>query len=52
MSLYRLLTRYQRFVFGFAILMALAGLVAYNNMARQEDPSFPYRVGILKVVFL
>ena len=51
MSLYRLLTRYQRFVFGFAILMALAGLVAYNNMARQEDPSFPYRVGILKVVF-
>ena len=51
MSLYRLLTRYQRFVFGFALLMSLAGLVSYSTMARQEDPSFPYRVGILKVVF-
>lgn len=51
MNLYRLLTRYQRFVFGFALLMVLAGLAAYSNMARQEDPSFPYRFGILQVVF-
>ena len=51
MTLYRILARYQRFVFGFAVLMTLAGLVAYGSMARQEDPSFPYRVGTLQVVF-
>ena len=51
MSLHGIITRYQRFVFGFAFLMVLAGLAAYNTMARQEDPSFPYRVGILQVVY-
>ncbi len=51
MSLYQILVRYQRFVFGFAALMVLAGLAAYGTMARQEDPSFPYRAGILQVVF-
>ncbi|MCG8314104.1 MAG: efflux RND transporter permease subunit [Pseudomonadales bacterium] len=51
MNLFALLVRNQRFVFAFAAMAVLMGLAAYGTMARQEDPSFPYRVGTLQVVY-
>jgi multidrug efflux pump subunit AcrB len=31
--------------------MSLVGFAAYFNMARQEDPSFPYRAGLVSVQY-
>ncbi|MDA3922517.1 MAG: efflux RND transporter permease subunit [Salinisphaera sp.] len=38
-----------RLVLALATIFALAGVAAYFQMSRQEDPSFPYRVGIITV---
>ncbi|GAA5315511.1 MAG: efflux RND transporter permease subunit [Candidatus Pelagadaptatus aseana] len=51
MNAFELLVRYQRLVFAFALLAVLTGLVSYGTMARQEDPSFPYRVGTLQITY-
>lgn len=32
-------------------MLMLVGIVAYFNMARQEDPSFPYRAGLIAVQY-
>ncbi|TVP90155.1 MAG: efflux RND transporter permease subunit, partial [Pseudomonadaceae bacterium] len=32
-------------------MLCLLGLSSYFNMARQEDPSFPYRAGLLTVIY-
>lgn len=32
-------------------MLCLLGLSSYVNMARQEDPSFPYRAGLLTVIY-
>jgi multidrug efflux pump subunit AcrB len=33
------------------VMMTLVGIAAYFNMARQEDPSFPYRAGLISVQY-
>ncbi|MCC1495490.1 efflux RND transporter permease subunit [Alcanivorax sp. 1008] len=32
-------------------MLTLVGVAAYFNMARQEDPSFPYRAGLISVQY-
>ena len=32
-------------------MLTLVGIAAYFNMARQEDPSFPYRAGLISVQY-
>lgn len=38
-----------RLIFALVAVFALAGIAAYFEMSRQEDPSFPYRAGIITV---
>ncbi|PKM23234.1 MAG: AcrB/AcrD/AcrF family protein [Gammaproteobacteria bacterium HGW-Gammaproteobacteria-14] len=33
------------------VMMMLVGIAAYFNMARQEDPSFPHRAGLISVQY-
>ncbi|WP_223428014.1 efflux RND transporter permease subunit [Alcanivorax limicola] len=33
------------------VMLTLIGIAAYFNMARQEDPSFPYRAGLITVQY-
>ncbi len=47
MKLIDLLVHQKRLILTTAILLALAGLFAWFNMNRQEDPFFPYRNGFV-----
>lgn len=33
------------------VMLALLGVASYLTMARQEDPSFPYRAGMITVIY-
>mgnify|MGYP001434416977 CR=1 FL=1 len=33
------------------LMLALLGVASYLTMARQEDPSFPYRAGLITVIY-
>lgn len=46
-----LLIQYRRLVFSLVMLLMAVGLLALGSMARQEDPSFPYRAGLLQVFY-
>jgi len=41
--------RQGRLILALVSVFALAGIAAYFQMSRQEDPSFPYRAGIVTV---
>lgn len=41
----------QRLLALVVVMMSLVGLAAYFNMARQEDPSFPHRAGLITVQY-
>ncbi|MFN3714518.1 MAG: efflux RND transporter permease subunit [Alcanivoracaceae bacterium] len=41
----------QRLLALVVLMMSLVGIAAYFNMARQEDPSFPYRAGLVSVQY-
>jgi multidrug efflux pump subunit AcrB/outer membrane protein TolC len=45
------LIKYRRLVFSVVLLLIGLGLLALNSMARQEDPSFPYRNGLITVAY-
>jgi len=45
------LIKYRRLVFSVVFLFVAVGYFALGSMARQEDPSFPYRAGLLKVFY-
>ncbi|MBL4773482.1 MAG: efflux RND transporter permease subunit, partial [Alcanivoracaceae bacterium] len=47
MNLIKLLVHQKRLILTTAILFALAGIFAWFNMNRQEDPFFPYRNGFV-----
>ncbi len=47
MNLIQLLVRQKRLILTTAVLLALAGISAWFNMHRQEDPFFPYRNGFV-----
>lgn len=51
MKLFERLHQYQRLVYAMTLMLLVVGLASWFTMARQEDPSFPYRTGIVKVVF-
>lgn len=50
-ALFDALFRRTRLVYGMALLLAVAGIVAWRTMPRQEDPSFVPRWGSLVVPF-
>lgn len=33
------------------VMLCLLGVASYLNMARQEDPSFPYRAGLITIIY-
>lgn len=41
----------ERLIYTLVLVLALAGIAAYLSMIRQEDPAFPYRAGLITVVF-
>lgn len=41
----------RRLVLAVATVLALVGMIAWNGMIRQEDPSFPYRGGFVLVAY-
>lgn len=41
----------RRLIFAMTLLLVLVGFAAFMTMARQEDPSFPYRPGLIEVVY-
>lgn len=45
------LIKYRRLVFSVVFIFIAVGYFALGSMARQEDPSFPYRVALLKVFY-
>ncbi|HTN33210.1 MAG TPA: efflux RND transporter permease subunit [Marinobacter sp.] len=45
----RRLLNFQRLLGMVVTMLCLLGLAAYSTMPRQEDPSFPYRAGIVTV---
>ncbi|HHL31541.1 MAG TPA: efflux RND transporter permease subunit, partial [Oceanospirillales bacterium] len=47
MNLTQLLVHHKRLILTTAILLALAGVNAWFDMRRQEDPFFPYRNGFV-----
>lgn len=51
MNLFDTLHKYQRLVFAMTVMFLVVGLASWFTMARQEDPSFPYRTGMVQVVF-
>ena len=51
MTVFQWLIQYQRLVFALTVLTVLVGVISYGTMARQEDPSFPYRAGSLQVIY-
>ncbi|WP_111655804.1 efflux RND transporter permease subunit [Isoalcanivorax indicus] len=46
-----ILMRRRRLLGLVVVMMTLVGIAAYFNMARQEDPSFPYRAGLITVQY-
>jgi multidrug efflux pump subunit AcrB len=47
----RRLLNFQRLLGMVVTMLCLLGLAAYSTMPRQEDPSFPYRAGLLTVSY-
>ena len=47
----RRLLNYQRLLGMVVTMLCLLGIAAYSTMPRQEDPSFPYRAGIITVSY-
>ncbi|MGP9832459.1 efflux RND transporter permease subunit [Marinobacter sp. NSM] len=47
----RRLLNYQRLLGMVVTMLCLLGIVAYSTMPRQEDPSFPYRAGMITVSY-
>ncbi|WP_372965718.1 efflux RND transporter permease subunit [Marinobacter sp.] len=45
----RSLLNYQRLLGMVVTMLCLLGIAAYSTMPRQEDPSFPYRAGMITV---
>ncbi|MDP4547319.1 efflux RND transporter permease subunit [Marinobacter sp. MDS2] len=45
----RSLLNYQRLLGMVVTMLCLLGIAAYSTMPRQEDPSFPYRAGMISV---
>ena len=45
----RRLLNYQRLLGMVVTMLCLLGIAAYSTMPRQEDPSFPYRAGMITV---
>ncbi|WP_336365886.1 efflux RND transporter permease subunit [Marinobacter sp. C2H3] len=46
-----LLLRYRRLIGLVVTMLCLLGIAAYSTMPRQEDPSFPYRAGLISVSY-
>ncbi len=42
---------YRRLIFSLVGILIAVGIVSFSSMARQEDPSFPYRAGMIRVIF-
>src|SRR5690606_32099845 len=40
-----------RLIMMMLVMLSLAGLASYGNMARQEDPRFPDRSGLVTVIY-
>lgn len=47
----RRLLNFQRLLGMVVTMLCLLGLAAYSTMPRQEDPSFPYRAGLISVSY-
>ncbi|ERS06238.1 acriflavin resistance protein [Marinobacter sp. EN3] len=47
----RRLLNYQRLLGMVVTMLCLLGIAAYSTMPRQEDPSFPYRAGMITVSY-
>src|SRR5690554_7760779 len=47
----RRLLNYQRLLGMVVTILCLLGIAAYSTMPRQEDPSFPYRAGLVSVSY-
>ncbi|MBN7770704.1 efflux RND transporter permease subunit [Marinobacter daepoensis] len=47
----RRLLNYQRLLGMVVTMLCLLGVAAYSTMPRQEDPSFPYRAGMITVSY-
>lgn len=47
----RQLLNYQRLLGMVVTMLCLLGIAAYSTMPRQEDPSFPYRAGMITVSY-
>ena len=45
------IVHYRRLVFSLVFLFIAVGMIALSSMARQEDPLFPYRAGLIKVFY-
>jgi multidrug efflux pump len=45
------LLKFQRLLGMVVVMMCLLGIAAYSTMPRQEDPSFPYRAGLITVSY-
>ena len=50
-SLIEALIKYRRLVFSVVFIFIAVGYFALGSMARQEDPSFPYRAGLVKIFY-
>ncbi|MBQ0728320.1 MAG: efflux RND transporter permease subunit, partial [Thalassolituus oleivorans] len=51
MNLFGYIHRYKRLILALTAMFMLLGIASWLTMARQEDPSFPYRTGTIRVVF-
>src|SRR5690554_7716147 len=47
----RRLLNFQRLLGMVVTMLCLLGIAAYSTMPRQEDPSFPYRAGMITVSY-
>ncbi|MGK2188132.1 MAG: multidrug efflux pump subunit AcrB [Pseudomonadales bacterium] len=47
----RRLLNFQRLLGMVVTMLCLLGIAAFSTMPRQEDPSFPYRAGLVSVVY-
>ena len=45
MNLFGYIHRYKRLILALTAMFMLLGIASWLTMARQEDPSFPYRTG-------
>ncbi|MEO0367530.1 MAG: efflux RND transporter permease subunit, partial [Pseudomonadota bacterium] len=45
------LIRNRRLVFSLIAILFVVGVISFGSMARQEDPSFPYRAGLIRVIY-